>query len=169
MEGKMNYQILMTIAMFVMAVGVLIIALFRKKQPRLSTRYWDFISIGAILFGGLALTNLLASAANMKWELIDTTTKLLLIVFPTFFIIWFVVYLVLFFGKGGSNSRVNDDERTELANTKSARNALLATNVALFAYLLGSETLARSALIVVLFSGFVVYGVSIIFYYYWKA
>jgi hypothetical protein len=89
--------------------------------------------------------------------------------FPTFFIIWFVVYLVLFFGKGGSNSRVNDDERTELANTKSARNALLATNVALFAYLLGSETLARSALIVVLFSGFVVYGVSIIFYYYWKA
>jgi hypothetical protein len=39
----------------------------------------------------------------------------------------------------------------------------------LFAYLLGSETLARSALIVVLFSGFVVYGVSIIFYYYWKA
>ena len=165
----MIYQILMTIAMFVMAAGTLLVALVRKKQPRLSTKYWDFFSIGAVFFGGFALINLLYGAAGTKQELNDTVTRVLLIVFPILLMVFFIVYLSLFFWKGGINSKVMDDERTESNGTKSARNALLATNIALFAYLLNSETLTRSSLIVVLFSGYIIYLVSTFFYYYWKA
>ena len=55
----MIYQILMIIAVFVMAAGTLPVTLMRKKQPRLSTKYWDFISTGAIFFGGFAASLLL--------------------------------------------------------------------------------------------------------------
>ena len=165
----MVYQILMIMAMLVIALGILLVTLFRKKKPRLSTKYWDFISIAAVFFGGFALINLLYGAAGTKPELNDTVTKVLLIVFPILLIVFFIIYLVLFFWKGGINSRVMDDERTETNGTKSARNALLATNIALFAYLAGSETLTRSSLIVILFSGYVVYVFSTLFYYYWKA
>jgi len=39
----------------------------------------------------------------------------------------------------------------------------------LFIYLGSSQTLNRSALLVVLFCGFVAYLASVLFYYYWKA
>ena len=165
----MLYQILMIIAMLVMALGILLVTLVRQKQPRLSTKYWDFISIGAIFFGGFALINLLYGTAGMKPELNDTVTKVLMIVFPILLVVFFIAHVAFFFWKGGANSRVTEDERTEINGTKSARNALLATNIALFAYLLNSETLTRSALIVVLFSGYVIYVFSTLFNYYFKA
>ena len=165
----MIYQILYFAAVVVLVLSLLLITLLRKKQPRLSTRYWDFISIAAMFFGAFALINLLTSATDTKFELNDTVTKLLLIIFPIALIAFLVLWVVLFFWKGGSTSRVTDDERTESNGTKSARNALLATNIALFVYLCNSETLTRSALLIVLFSGYFVYFASIYFYYYFKA
>jgi len=47
----MIYQILYFAAMVVLVLSLLLITLLRKKQPRLSTKYWDFISIGAMFFG----------------------------------------------------------------------------------------------------------------------
>ena len=165
----MIYLILMIVAAFVSVLSVLLITLLRKKQPRLSTKYWDFIAIAAVFFGGFAFISLLSSGVHWGQAPGDTVTKLLLIMFPTILILFMIAYVVLFFWKGGINSRVNDDERTEFAHTKSARNALLATNLALFLYLTNSETLTRSALLIVLFSGYFVYFASTFFYYYWKA
>jgi cytochrome bd-type quinol oxidase subunit 2 len=165
----MVYQILVAVGAVVMALTLLLVILTSKKQPRARTRYWDFISIAAVFFGGFALINLLYSAAGTKFALNDTITKIMLISFPAILILFFLMYLALFFLKGGINSTVADDERTEISGTKSARNALLATNLALFIYLGSSQTLNRSALLIVLFSGFVVYLGSIFFYYYFKA
>ena len=165
----MIYQILYFTAVGVWVLSLLLITLLRKKQPRLSTKYWDFISIGAMFFGGFAFLSLLYDTVNLGQEPGDTITKVMMIVFPGVMIVFMTMYLVLFFWKGGINSRVNDDERTEFAHTKSARNALLATNFALFIYLLNSETLTRSALLIVLFSGYFVYFASTFFYYYFKA
>jgi hypothetical protein len=164
----MVYQILIVAGAVVIALGVLLLTLVSKKQPRARTRYWDFIALAAVFFGGFALINLLGSAAGVKFALNDTITKILLISFPAILILFFLAYLAFFFWKGGINSAVGDDERTEISHTKSARNALLATNLALFIYLGSSQTLNRSALLVVLFSGFVVYFASVLFYYYWK-
>ena len=164
----MAYQILIAVGAVVVALAVLLVTLTSKKQPRARTRYWDFIALAAVFFGGFALVDLLGLAAGVKFALNDTITKIMLISFPTVLILFFLVYLALFFWKGGINSSVGDDERTEISHTKSARNALLATNLALFIYLGSSQTLNRSALIVVLFSGFVVYLASVLFYYYWK-
>jgi len=164
----MVYQILVAVAAVVMAFAVLLVTLTSKKYPRSRTRYWDFISIAAVFFGGFALINLLYGAAGTKFAPNDTITKILLISFPAILILFFLVYLAFFFWKGGIHSAVGDDERTEISHTKSARNALLATNLALFIYLGSSETLTRSALLIVLFSGFVAYLASVLFYYYWK-
>ena len=164
----MIYQILMAVAGFVIVLGTLLTALLRKKQPSLSTRYWDFIAIAAFFFGGFALINLLYSRAGTNPEVNDMVTKVLLVAFPTVLTVFFIIYLVFFFWKGGINSRVGNDERTEISGTKSARNALLATNLALFVYLGSSQTLNRSALLIILFSGNFVYLVSALFYYYWK-
>ena len=165
----MIYQILMIVAAFVSVASVLLITLLRKKQPRLSTKYWDFISIAAMFFGGFAFLSLLYHTVNLGQEPGDTVTKLMLIIFPVVLIVFMISYLVLYFWKGVSNSRVSDDERTEANGTKSARNALLATNIALFVYLLNAETLTRSALLIVLFSGYFVFLASSFFYYYFKA
>jgi len=48
-------------------------------------------------------------------------TKVLLVAFPTVLTVFFIIYLVFFFWKGGINSRVGNDERTEISGTKSAR------------------------------------------------
>ena len=165
----MIYQILYFAAVVVLVLSLLLITLLRKKQPRLSTKYWDFISIAAMFFGGFAFLSLLYHDVNLGQTPSDAITKIILIVFPLVMIVFMIMYLVLFFWKGGINSRVNDDERTEFAHTKSARNALLATNIALFLYLLNSETLSRSALLIVLFCGYFVYFASTYFYYYFKA
>jgi hypothetical protein len=165
----MAYQILIAVGAVVMALGVLLVTLTSKKQPRARTRYWDFIALAAVFFGGFALINLLYDAAGTKFALNDTITKIMLVSFPAILILFFLAYLVLFFLKGGIHSTVADDERTEISHTKSARNALLATNLALFIYLGSSQTLNRSALLIVLFSGYFVYLSSALFYYYWKA
>ena len=165
----MAYQILIAVGAVVMALGVLLVTLTSKKQPRARTRYWDFIALAAVFFGGFALINLLYDAAGTKFALNDTITKIMLVSFPAILILFFLAYLVLFFLKGGIHSTVADDERTEISHTKSARNALLATNLALFIYLGSSQTLNRSALLIILFSGYFVYLVSLIFYYYFKA
>ncbi len=165
----MAYQILIAVGAVVMALTLLLLILTSKKQPRARTRYWDFVAIAAVFFGGFALINLLYSAAGTKFALNDTITKILLISFPAILILFFLVYLAFFFLKGGIHSTVGDDERTEISHTKSARNALLATNLALFIYLGSSQTLNRSALLVILFSGFTVYLASVLFYNYWKA
>jgi tellurite resistance protein TehA-like permease len=128
----MVYQILVAVAAVVMAFAVLLVTLTSKKYPRARTRYWDFISIAAVFFGGFALIDLLYGATGTKPELNDTVIKVLLIVFPVVLILFFLVYLAFFFWKGGIHSAVGDDERTEISHTKSARNALLATNLALF-------------------------------------
>ena len=164
----MIYQILYFTAVVILVLSLLLITLLRKKQPRLSTKYWDFISIAAMFFGGFAFLSLLYHNVNLGQTPGDTITKIMLIVFPLVMTFFMIIYLVLFFWKGGINSRVNDDERTEFAHTKSARNALLATNLALFLYLTNSETLTRSALLIVLFSGYFVYFASTYFYYYFK-
>lgn len=164
----MVYQILIAVGAVVMALAILFVTLTSKKQPRARTRYWDFISITAVFLGGFALINLLYGAAGAKPELNDTVTKVLLVVFPVVLILFFIIYLLLLFWKGGIHTAVGDDERTEISHTKSARNALLATNLALFIYLGNSQTLNRNALLIVLFSGFVVYLASVLFYYYWK-
>ena len=165
----MIYLILMIVAAFVSVLSVLLITLLRKKQPRLSTKYWDFIAIAAVFFGGFAFISLLSSGVHWGQSPGDMVTKLMLIMFPTILILFMIAYVVLFFWKGGINSRITDDERTEINGTKSARNALLATNLALFIYLCSSQTLTRSALLIVLFSGYVVFLASTFFYYYWKA
>jgi hypothetical protein len=165
----MTYQILIAVGAVVMALTVLLLTLTSKKQPRARTRYWDFIALAAVCFGGFALVNLLYVGVGAKPEPNDTVAKVLLVVFPVVMILFFLVYLAFFFWKGGIHSIVGDDERTEICHTKSSRNALLATNLALFIYLGNSQTLNRSALLVVLFSGFVVYLASALFYYYWKA
>ena len=165
----MIYLILMIVAAFVSVLSVLLITLLRKKQPRLSTKYWDFISIAAMFFGGFAFISLLSSGVHWGQAPGDSVTKLMLIIFPVVLIVFMISYLVLYFWKGVSNSRVSDDERTEANGTKSARNALLATNLALFIYLFNSETLTRSALLIVLFSGYFIFLASSFFYYYFKA
>ena len=165
----MVYQILFAIGIVVMALTLLLVILTRRKQPRARTRYWDFIALAAAFFGVFALVDLLYGDAGTKLASSDTITKILQISFPSILILFFLVYLAFFFLKGGIHSTVGDDERTEISHTKSARNALLATNLALFIYLGSSQTLNRSDLLVVLFSGFIVFLASDYFYYYWKA
>jgi glucan phosphoethanolaminetransferase (alkaline phosphatase superfamily) len=115
----------MIVAAFVSVLSVLLITLIRKKQPRLSTKYWDFISIAAVFFGGFAFISLLSSGVHWGQAPGDSATKLMLIMFPTVLIVFMISYLVLYFWKGVSKSKVSDDERTEANGTKSARNALL--------------------------------------------
>ena len=124
--------ILLIVGAVVILVGTL---LFSKKLPRARYRYWDFISLAAVVLGAFAFINLLGPAGT----------------------------------KPEINSIVADDERTEISQTKSARNALLATNLALFIYLGSSQTLNRNGLLIVLFSGYIVYLSSALFYYFWKA
>jgi hypothetical protein len=165
----MIYQILYFGAVIALVVSLLLITLLRKKQPRLSIKYWDFISIAAMFFGGFAFLSLLYHDVNLGQTPGDTITKIMLIVFPLVMIVFMIMYMVLYFWKGGVNSRIAEDERTEFNSTKSARNALLATNLALFIYLLNTETLTKSALLIVLFSGYFVFLASSFFYYYFKA
>ena len=166
----MVYKILFAVGVVVMALTLLLVILTKRKQPRTRTRYWDFIALAASFFGVFSLVDLLyGTTAGTKLASSDTITKILQISFPAILILFFLVYLAFFFLKGGIHSTVGDDERTEINHTKSARNALLATNLALFIYLGSSQTLNRSELSVILFSGFVVYLASDFFYYYWKA
>jgi hypothetical protein len=165
----MLYQILMIAAVAVVVLSLLLITMLRKKQPRISSKYSDFISIGAMFFGAFAFFSVLNRGFIWGHDPVDTMTKLMLIIFPVILIVFIILYMVQFFLKGGRNSRIAEDERTEINGTKSARNALFATNIALFIYLLDSDTLTRSSLLVVLFSGYVMYLASTFFYYYWKA
>jgi hypothetical protein len=157
--------ILLIVGAVVILVGTL---LFSKKLPRARYRYWDFISLAAVVLGAFAFINLLGPAGT-KPEINDTLTKVLHVVFPVVTVLFLVIYLVFLFLKGGIHSIVADDERTEISQTKSARNALLATNLALFIYLGSSQTLNRNGLLIVLFSGYIVYLSSALFYYFWKA
>jgi hypothetical protein len=97
----MIYQILYFAAMVVLVLSLLLITLLRKKQPRLSTKYWDFISIAAMFFGGFAFLSLLYHDVNLGQTPGDTITKIMLIVFPSVMIVFMIMYLVLFFWKGG--------------------------------------------------------------------
>jgi hypothetical protein len=164
----MLYQILLIASAAVLAFSFLLITLLRKKQPRISSKYSDFISIGAIFFGAFAFFSVLNRGFIWGQEPGDTVTKIMLIILPIVLIVFMIAYIVLFFWKGGSKSRIGEDERTEINSTKSARNALFATNIALFIYLMNSDELTRSSILVVLFSGYVMYLASTFFYYYRK-
>jgi len=160
----MVYLTVLMVGAVVILVGSLLVS---KKLPRARYRYWDFIALAAAVLGVFAFIHLL-SPAGTKPEINDTLTKVLLIVFPVVTVLFLIIYLAFFFLKGGIHSAVADDERTEISQTKSARNALLATNLALYIYLGSSQTLNRSALLIVMFSGYFVYLASALFYYYWK-
>jgi hypothetical protein len=77
----------------------------------------------------------------------------------------FVIYRAV-----NNNSNIDSDERTELIDTKTARNVLLGTNIALFVFLVGSDnmTLSRSDLIIILGCGYFMGVVSWLFYYFRK-
>jgi len=78
----MIYQILYIVAAAVLVLSLLLITLLRKKQPRLSTKYWDFISIAAMYFGGFAFLSLLYHDVNLGQAPSDEITKIMLDSFP---------------------------------------------------------------------------------------
>jgi ACR3 family arsenite efflux pump ArsB len=157
----------MTAIVFVLSVLVLMIKRRNRITARsLSTKYTDFISVAAMVVGGIVLMDSLFGGIT-PLQADDSLTKILQIMIPVMLILFLVFYTYLAVSK---NSNITNDERTELSFTKSARNALLATNIAFFSFLVGSDdlTLTRSAIIIILACGYFVFLGSSIFYYYWK-
>jgi hypothetical protein len=161
------YLLLMMGIALVLSVLVLMIKRRNRMTARsLSTKHTDFISAAAMVIGGIVLMDLLFGGITTL-QSDDSLTRILQITIPIMLILFLVFYTYLAVSK---NSNITNDERTEFSYTKSARNALLATNIAFFAFLVGSDTLslARSAIIIILASGYFVFLGSAVFYYYWK-
>ena len=164
----MKYYLLLMMAI-VLVLSILVLLIKRRNRittRSLSTKYTDFISVAAMVVGGIVLMDSLFGGIT-PLQADDSLTKILQIMVPVMLILFLVFYTYLAVLK---NSNITNDERTELSFTKSARNALLATNIAFFAFLVGADTLslARSAIIIILASGYFVFLGSAVFYYYWK-
>jgi ACR3 family arsenite efflux pump ArsB len=162
------YLLLMMGIALVLSVLVLMIKRRNRMTARsLSTKHTDFISAAAMVIGGIVLMDLLFGGITTL-QSDDSLTKILQITIPIMLILFLVFYTYLAVSK---NSNITNDERTEFSFTKSARNALLATNIAFFSFLVGSDdlTLTRSAIIIILACGYFVFLGSAVFYYYWKA
>ena len=164
----MKYYLLLMMAI-VLVLSILVLMIKRRNRittRSLSTKYTDFISVTAMVVGGIVLMDSLFGGIT-PLQADDSLTKILQIMVPVMLILFLVFYTYLAVSK---NSNITNDERTEFSFTKSARNALLATNIAFFCFLVGSNTLslARSTIIIILACGYFVFLGSAVFYYYWN-
>jgi hypothetical protein len=148
-----------------LALWGLLIKLGRRKDQALTTKYKDIGSIIAIGVGGDTLWKLLLGNDFPQIKYIDRVTEVLQIVIPIIILVFLVVYIIISITK---DSSINNDERTELGFVKSSLNALLVTYVVLAAALFNSLDLSRSAIIIILASGYFVFLGSSVFYRYYK-
>ena len=114
------------------------------------------------------LANLLFDGDITPFRSGDALINILQIIFTISFIVFVVLYIYL--ARTRNFNILATDERTELSDTKSTRNAFLATNVAFFIFLVGSDkmTLSRSDLIIILGCGLFTGVGSGLFYYFRK-
>jgi len=160
------YMITMMTVIALLALWGLLIKLGRRKNQPLTTGYKDFGSIIAIGAGGATLWRLLLGSDFPQIKYVDRVTEVLQIVIPIIILLFLVVFLILVITKGSS---INNDERTELGFVKSSRNALLVTYVVLAVIMFSSLALSRSAIIIILASGYFVFLGSSVFYRYLQA
>jgi hypothetical protein len=154
----------MTALLLVISVFMLIIRASRKKTLEPTTKYKDFISIGAMYFTGYVLIRLLIGNDITQIESTDAVTKFLQIAVPALLVLFLLILAILMIVK---DSNIARDERTEISSTKSTRNALLGMSFALFAFLSGgSMFLERNSIIIIMAAGYFTFMCSKICYYF---
>ena len=162
-----SYLILNVAAVFVLSLFYWLIIRYRKSRPFIRQKHVDYLANYAAIFLASVLGWLLFSGNETPLRSGDALINILQLIFIISIVIGvvFVIYLAV-----NNNSNIDTDERTELIDTKTARNAFLATNVALFVFLVGSDnmTLSRSDLIIILGCGCFGGGGSWLFYYFRK-
>lgn len=162
-----SYLILNVALVFVLSFFLWLIIRNSKNRPFIRQKHVDYLANYAAIFLASVLGWLLFSSNETPLRSGDALINILQLVFIISIIIGviFAIYLAV-----NNNSNIDSDERTELSDTKTARNVLLATNVALFVFLVGSDnmTLGRSYLIIILGCGCFTGAGSWFFYYFRK-
>jgi Ca2+/Na+ antiporter len=162
-----SYLILNVALVFVLSLFYWLIIRYRKNRPFSRPKHVDYLAN----YAGIALASVLGCllfSSNMPpFRSDDALINILQIVFiiSTVTILVFVIYRAI-----NNNSNIDTDERTELSDTKTARNVLLATSIAFFVFLVGSDnlTLGRSDLIIILGCDYFTGLGSGLFYYFRK-
>jgi hypothetical protein len=162
-----SYLILNVAGVFVFSFFQWLIIRNRKNRPFIRQKHVDYLNNYAGISLASVLGYLLFGGNETPLQSGDALINILQLVFIISIIIGviFVIYRAV-----NNNSNIDSDERTELIDTKTARNVLLGTNIALFVFLVGSDnmTLSRSDLIIILGCGYFMGVVSWLFYYFRK-
>ena len=162
-----SYLILNVALVFVLSLFYWLIIRYRKNRPFIRQKHVDYLANYAGIFLASVLGYLLFGGNITPFQSGDALINILQLVFIISIIIGvvFIIYRAV-----NNNSNIDTDERTELSDTKTARNVLIATNVALFVFLVGSDnmTLSRSDLIIILGCGCFAGVGSWLFYYFRK-
>jgi uncharacterized membrane protein YgdD (TMEM256/DUF423 family) len=162
-----SYLILNVALVFVLSFFLWLIIRNRKNRPFMRQKHVDYLANYAGIYLASVLGWLLFCGNEIPLRSDDALINILQLVFIISIIIGvvFIIYRAV-----NNNSNIDTDERTELSDTKTARNVLLATNVALFVFLVGSDnmTLSRSDLIIILGCGCFAGVGSWLFYYFRK-
>ena len=163
-----SYLIINVAVVFVFSFFLWLMIRHRKNRPFIRQKHVDYLAYYAGIYLTSVLGWLLFCGNEIPLRSDDALINILQLVFIISIIIGvvFVIYLAV-----NNNSNIDSDERTELSDTKTARNVLLATNVALFVFLVGSDnmTLSRSDLIIILACGLFTGLGSSLFYYFRKS
>ena len=162
-----SYLILNVALVFVFSFFQWLIIRNRKNRPFIRQKHVDYLTN----YAGISLASVLG---YLLWGGNETPFRsgdaLINILQSVFFISIIIGVIFIIFLAVNNNSNIGSDERTELIDTKTARNMLLATNIALFVFLVSSDnmTLSRSDLIIILACGLFTGLGSSLFYYFRK-
>jgi len=165
----MKYYLLLMMAI-VLVLSILVLMIKRRNRittRSLSTKYTDFISVTAMVVGGIVLMDSLFGGIT-PLQADDSLTKILQIMVPVMLILFLVfLYLPCCFKK--TQTLLTMKELNSVLPKAPAMRYWLP--ISLFSvFLVGSNTLslARSTIIIILACGYFVFLGSAVFYYYWK-
>jgi len=165
-----SYLILNVALVFVLSLFYWLIIRYRKNRPFTRKDHTDYLAnyagcVSATVFCSLFFGN---NFNIPPFQTGDALIDILQIIITILFVVSAVFFIYL--ARTRNSDILATDERTELSDTKSTRNAFLATNVALFVFLVGSDnmTLSRSDLIIILACGLFTGLGSSLFYYFRK-